>query len=204
LTGDISNLQTHESAARAAAEFGDFKWWVNNAGIDVQLGAHEVTEEHLDRYLRVLLSGPMLGMSVAVRHFTETGGGAIVNVSSIQGLYAFPRSFIYQAAKAGVIAATRSVALDYATAGIRCNAVLPGVISSPMTMAELQPGMDAEEFLRGYGELSPMKRVGDPEEVAGAIAFLLFGESSYVNGVGLPVDGGSIARCYAYPDPIEE
>jgi NAD(P)-dependent dehydrogenase (short-subunit alcohol dehydrogenase family) len=203
LVGDASRLATHEAAAARAGAAGQLRWWVNNAGVDAQGSAHEITEEHVDHYLRVLLAGQMLGMSVAVRHFMEHNGGAIVNVSSIQGLFAFPRAFVYQAAKAGVLMATRSIAVEYASKGIRCNAVLPGTILTPMTEAVLDLSLGLEAALRTEGELSPMGRVGTAEEVADTIAFLLSDQASYINGAGLPVDGGTIARCYPYP-PSDE
>ena len=115
-------------------------------------------------------------------------------------MFAFPRAFVYQAAKAGVLMATKSVAVEYAKQGIRCNAVLPGTISTPMTTASLDPDMDIDDALRLEGRLSPMGRVGSAEEVAKVIAFLLSDESSYINGAGVPIDGGTIARCYSYDD----
>lgn len=199
--GDIGKLATHQSAAELAMDRGTLRWWVNNAGVDAIGAAHEITEEHVEHYLRVLLSGPMFGMSVAVRLFVE--GGSIVNVSSIQGQYAFPRHFVYQAAKAGVLMATRSVAVEYADKGIRCNSVAPGTIATPMTMAVLDPDLDREEALRIEGELAPMGRVGSASEVANVIAFLLSDEAAYINGATVPVDGGTTARCFAYPDPNE-
>jgi NAD(P)-dependent dehydrogenase (short-subunit alcohol dehydrogenase family) len=199
LVGDISEPRTHDAAASRASDLGDLKWWVNNAGIDVSASAHEITPEHVEGALRVLLAGPIYGMSAAVRAFRAGGGGVIVNVASIQGRVAFPRALVYQAAKAGVLAATRNIAVEYATKGIRCNAVLPGTIATPMTMAALDPAMGVDEALKLEGELSPMRRVGAAEEVAAAIAFLLSDDSSYINGAELPIDGGSVARCFAYP-----
>ena len=91
--------------------------------------AHEVDAEHIDRGLRVLLHGPMYGTAVAVRRMLAGGGGAIVNVASIQGVVAFPGYYVYGAAKAGVAQIARNVCVDYAHHGIRCNTVLPGTIA---------------------------------------------------------------------------
>jgi len=134
-----------------------------------------------------------------VQRMLRGGGGSIVNVSSIQGIAAFPGYYVYASAKAGVLMATRSIAVDYGPHGIRANAVLPGAIETPMTYASLPPDVERAEALRQEGELAPMLRVGQPEEIANVVAFLLSERSSYVNGTAISVDGGASARCYAYP-----
>jgi len=199
LVGDIGRWETHEAAAQAAARVGRLAYWVNNAGIDWVGAAHEVNAAHIDDGLRVLLNGPLYGTAVAVRHMLETGAGAIVNISSIQGIAAFPRYYVYDAAKAGVLMATRNVAVDYGAFGIRCNAILPGTIETPMTYSTLPTGIPTEEALEREGELAPMRRVGQPDEVAEAVWFLLSESASYINGEGLVVDGGASARCFPYP-----
>lgn len=199
VAGDIGDWSTHERAADAAEAAGPLRAWVNNAGIDWSSGVHEVDAEHVDRGLRVLLNGPMYGTALAVRTMLAgSGGGAIVNVASIQGVVAFPRYYVYGVAKAGVIQIARSVCVDYAHHGIRCNTVLPGTVATPMTDSVLPAGTTREEALRVEGELAPMGRVAESEELAASIAFLLSDEASYVNGTSLTVDGGSTARCFRY------
>jgi NAD(P)-dependent dehydrogenase (short-subunit alcohol dehydrogenase family) len=126
LVGDVGDWDTHVRAADAAERRGPLRHWVNNAGIDIVGGAHEVTPEHIEQGLRVLQHGVMFGCAIAVRRMLPARTGSIVNISSIQGVAAWPRYFVYDAAKAAILMATKSVALDYAPHGLRCNVVLPG------------------------------------------------------------------------------
>jgi NAD(P)-dependent dehydrogenase (short-subunit alcohol dehydrogenase family) len=205
VVGDVGAWEAHERAAGAAEALAPLRGWVNNAGIDIQGGAHEVTEEEIARGLQVLQVGAMYGSAVAVRRLLAARApGSIVNVSSIQGVAAFPRYFVYGPAKAALIQATRSVAVDYGPFGIRCNAVLPGTIDTPMTREWLPPeGPEHDDVLRREGELHPLGRIGKAGEVAAVIAFLLSDRASFVSGAAVPVDGAATARCYAYPVPDE-
>jgi NAD(P)-dependent dehydrogenase (short-subunit alcohol dehydrogenase family) len=145
----------------------------------------------------------MYGTAVAVRRMLPGRAGSIVNVSSIQGVAAFPRYYVYGAAKAALIQVSRSVAVDYGPFGIRCNTVLPGTIETPMTEQVLRTDVPREEALRLEGELHPLGRVAQPEEIAAVVAFLLSERAAFVSGAAVPVDGGATARCYAYPAPAE-
>jgi NAD(P)-dependent dehydrogenase (short-subunit alcohol dehydrogenase family) len=203
LHGDVGDWDTHERAADAAQRAAPLRGWVNNAGIDIQGGAHEVTPEDIERGLRVLQHGVMYGTAVAVRRMVPGRAGAIVNVSSIQAVAAFPRYFVYGAAKAAILQVTRSVAVDYGPFGIRCNSVLPGTIDTPMLDQTMRTDIPREEAVRLEGELHPLGRVARPEEIAEVVAFLLSDRSSFLSGAAIPVDGAATARCYAYPTPAE-
>lgn len=199
LVGDVGDWATHERASDAAEAAGELRHWVNNAGIDWVGGAHEIDAGHIERGLRVLQLGAMFGSCVAVRRMLPARAGSIVNVSSIQGIAAFPRYFVYDTAKAAILMMTKSIAVDYGPFGIRCNAVLPGCIETPMTHATLPPDLDREEALRREGLLAPLLRVGQPEEMAEIVSFLLSDRASYINGAEIVADGGATARCFAYP-----
>jgi len=200
---DVGEWETHVRAADTAEAAGPLRYWVNNAGIDIVGGAHEVTPAEIDRGLRVLQLGVMYGTAIAVRRMLPHRAGSIVNVSSIQGIAAFPRYFVYQAAKAAVIMISKGVAVDYGPFGIRCNAVLPGTVETPMTYATLPTDVPREEALATEGELAPVRRIAQPEEIADVVEFLLSDRASFVTGTSVAVDGGATARCFAYPIPDE-
>jgi NAD(P)-dependent dehydrogenase (short-subunit alcohol dehydrogenase family) len=203
IVGDVGDWDTHERAADAAQAIAPLRGWVNNAGIDIVGGAHEVTPEHIERGIRVLQYGAMYGTAIAVRRMLPGRKGSIVNISSIQGIKAFPRYYTYQAAKAAVAMISRGVAVDYGPCGIRCNAVLPGSIETPMLYETLPPGMPLDEAIRQQGELAPLGRIGQPVEIANVVAFLLSDASSYITGAEIVADGGATARCFGYPVPPE-
>ena len=131
VAGDVGDWAAHERAADAAEARGPLRHWVNNAGIDIASPAHEATQQHIDDGLRVLLMGVMYGCAIAVRRMLPDRRGSIVNISSIQGVAAWPRYLVYDAAKAGILGATRNVALDYAPYGIRCERRPPRQRSTP-------------------------------------------------------------------------
>lgn len=200
VVGNIAAWSTHEAAAAAAQRAGGVAGWVNNAGIDVMGAAHEVNEDELRRALDVLQMGPMFGCSVAVREMLPRRSGSIVNISSIQGAFAFPRYYAYQAAKAAIAMVSKGIATDYGPFGIRCNAVMPGPTDTAMSRSALVgDDGDIEEALRRGGKISPLGRLGYPAEIAEVVAFLLSERASYLTGAAIPVDGGATARCYAYP-----
>jgi NAD(P)-dependent dehydrogenase (short-subunit alcohol dehydrogenase family) len=171
----------------ALARFGTLDCAVNNAGIAVHKPLAEVTEEEYDRVLAVNLKGVFLGMRAQIPAMVERGGGAIVNIASVAGLMAVPLISPYTASKHGIIGLTRNAAMEYGTAGVRVNAVCPNAIRTPL--------MDASppEFVAELIRPQAIPRVGEPEEVGFAVAYLCSDRAAFVTGVALPVDGGFAA-----------
>lgn len=201
VAGDVTERAAHERAADAAAGIGALTGWVNSAGIWAKTRAHDLDDDDVDRVLAVNLKGTILGCSVACARFLAAGrGGAIVNVSSIEAVTAFPDAVAYEASKGGIDALTRQIAVDYGPAAIRCNGVRPGAIMTPLADVYLAAYEGQREaMLESWRELSPLGLVGEPKDVAGVIRFLLSPDARFVTGELVDVDGGATARCFRYP-----
>jgi NAD(P)-dependent dehydrogenase (short-subunit alcohol dehydrogenase family) len=182
--GDIQAM-----IATAEREFGRIDILVNNAGFGGGTAKlHEQTTENFDRVHQTNVRGVFFGMKYGVISMLKNGGGAIVNISSASGLVGWKKHSIYGAAKAGVNQLTKAAALDYATQGIRVNAILPGtfwtgLVPASKKFAEPPPGAPRVPGV-------PMDRWGMASEIANAALFLASDEASYITGVLLPVDGG--------------
>lgn len=167
----------------AEEQYGRLDYAVNNAGASGQGAFMDKSVEDFDRIAALNLRGVVLAMQVEIPPMLKSGGGAIVNVSSAAGLVGIPGMSLYAATKWGVIGLTKSVALEYATQGIRINAIAPG-----LTATEMLDGATKEEreFLLS---ITPMKRISEPVEIARSVIYLL-ANATFTTGVVLPADGG--------------
>jgi NAD(P)-dependent dehydrogenase (short-subunit alcohol dehydrogenase family) len=193
---DVSREEDVRRLIRTAVDrHGGLDILVNNAGIVRPALVTEETDETWQRLIDVNLKGVLLGAKHAIPEMLRRGGGAIVNVSSINGIRGNHRLVAYSATKGGVVAMTRALALDYATANIRVNCVCPGTVEDTRQVGSaLVDAADREETLRYLVAKHPMGRLGRPEEVARAILFLASDEASFITGVALPIDGGRSIR----------
>jgi NAD(P)-dependent dehydrogenase (short-subunit alcohol dehydrogenase family) len=191
-----------ESAVAATVKaFGRIDGLVNNAGIFRAAEFLDVSEEDWDAVIDVNLKGAFLVGQACARQMVAQGDsikgkGAIVNMSSVNGITAIATIASYNASKGGINQLTRAMALGLADHGIRVNAVAPGTIATELARSAVLTSDDARQRILGR---TPMKRLGEPEEIAGAVGFLLSDAASYITGEIVYIDGGRLALNYTVP-----
>ena len=189
--GDVRSPADVEGAIdRLVADEGRINVLVNSAGVREIGDVYTMATDEWDNVIAVNLSGTFYFCQAAARHMRESGGGTIVNISSVGGLIGLARRPAYTAAKHGVVGLTKSLARDLAPAGIRVNAICPGLIRTPLT----EPYFAEAAFEEGLRTVVPQGRVGVVDDVADAALYLASDQSSYVNGIALTVDGGWLAE----------
>ncbi len=190
-TDVTKGVQVEQMVQATADRYGGLDILVNNAGNVGELAkTAECTEENWDFLVDLNMKSAFLGMKHALPLLIQSGSGAVVNLSSGAGIMGFPGRPGYTAAKGGIVALTRSVALEYAGQNVRVNCVCPGSTLTPMLqrLEELYPGR--HDFLR---QQVPLRRLAAPEDIAKAVLFLASDDAAYITGVALPVDGGASA-----------
>ena len=191
-TADVSKKSDCEAAVKACVDrFGGLDVLINNAGVAHFQPFLETTEEAWDHTMDVDLKGVFLMGQAAARQMVNQGkGGAIVNMASTNGLMGERELAAYNAAKAGVLLLTKTMAIELAQYNIRVNAVCPGFILTELALE----GGATPEFVQEYTKKIPLGRYGRPEEVADLFAYLASDEASFITGEGVVIDGGQLAE----------
>ena len=190
---DISRAeQARRAVEETVARFGRLDVLVNNAGIQTYARAVEMDEELWDRTLDVNLKGAWWMTKFAVPEIRRQGGGAIVNVSSVQGMVSLQDSCAYGVSKHAMLGLTRTCALDYAADHIRVNCVCPGSVDTPMLRATIQGKPDPAAFEATIRRRHPLGRMAQPAEIGEVICFLASSRASFMTGSIVVVDGGLI------------
>ena len=189
--GDVRSASDVERAVdRLVADQGRLDVLVCSAGVREIGDVYTMATDEWDNVISVNLSGTFYCCQAAARRMRESGGGTIVNISSVGGLIGLARRPAYTAAKHGVVGLTKSLARDLAPDGIRVNVICPGLIRTPLT----EQYFAEDAFQEGLRTVVPQGRVGVPADVADAALYLASDQSAYVNGVALTVDGGWLAE----------
>ncbi len=188
---DVSQAaQVEEMVNMTVEQFGQIDIVVNNAGVVRQKALTETTEEDWDLTLDVNLKGVFLCCKAAAPHLMKQKSGKILSIASIAGEVGFVNTAAYCASKGGIINLTRELALEMAPHGVNVNAIAPGIIVTQMTKEMLEDEATKKQLVANV----PMRRVGEPDEIATAASFLCSKGASYITGQTLAVDGGWLAQ----------
>jgi NAD(P)-dependent dehydrogenase (short-subunit alcohol dehydrogenase family) len=188
---DVADQESVNRMMAAAVEhFGPPDVLVNNAGIAVFADPLKLSDEDWRRCFAVDLDGVWYCCRAALPHMLERGRGSIVNIASVHSFQIIPHCFPYPVAKHGVIGLTRALAIEYANRNVRCNAICPAYIATQISIDYWNTFPDPEAERQRANNLHPLKRVGEPDEVAWPAVFLASDEAGFITGASLMVDGG--------------
>ena len=180
--------------ALAESRYGRVDILFNNAGIEQPLTPSDALDSALfQRVVDVNLKGTFLGCKYAIRSLLKTGGGTIVNNSSVSAFANVGGNLSYAATKGAIMSMTRVLAIEYAKRNIRVNAICPGVIDTGMNRRNLDLADDPDQLQQRWLSATPMGRMGTGDEIAEAVLYLASSQSSFVTGIGLLIDGGRVA-----------
>ncbi len=194
-TADVSDpAQVLEFVLACAAEFGRVDVLVNNAGVNIPGLLHEVSDEVIDKTLNVNVKGAIYGCRAVLPLMLEQAAGSIVNISSVNGLVSEPFLSVYSASKGAIVMLTKGVALDYAKKGIRCNAICPGWVDTPINYAHAEMLGGLDKVYASIDSFQPIGRPGTPMEIAHLALFLASDEASFITGSIITADGGMTAQ----------
>jgi NAD(P)-dependent dehydrogenase (short-subunit alcohol dehydrogenase family) len=186
--------EVEEMVRRVVEEWGGLDVMVNNAGVGIAAATPETTEENWDLVLDVCLKGTFFGMKYAIPAIRDSGGGSVINMSSIAALVGLNDRAAYSAAKGGILSLTRAAAIDHIEEGVRVNCIAPGTVDTPW-VARITAGYDdPEEARETMKARQPHGRLVSPEEIAAMAAYLASDEADSVVGACMIVDGGMTAR----------
>jgi len=180
--------------AKTVKTYGKLTILFNNAGVFLKGTVVDIPLEDWDRVMNVNVRGTFLCSRHAIPKMIASGGGSIINCSSVSGIVGNQGGAAYNASKGAIQNLTRNMALDFAGNAVRVNNVCPGVIETPMLVGDITDEKELKKTRRRSGKKQVMGRWGRPEEIAEAVVFLASPEASYVNGTSLVVDGGLLAR----------
>lgn len=197
---DWQNVDVRDGAGLAgwieqrAEAMGGIDILVNNAGVEIEKTAEDTTDDDWNLMTDVNMKNVFVASRAVIPAMRAGGGGAIVNLASISTFLSDPGLAIYNASKAWVAGFTRSLAVDHGKDGIRCNAVAPGWIMTDMLMQTFSTASDVDKAIASAAALHPLGRLGVPEDIARAVAWLVSDEAAFVTGTIVTVDGGLTAR----------
>lgn len=188
---DVSKTENVQAAIqRAIDEYGKLDIMVNNAAVAIAGSVVDISEEDWNRVLNTNLSSVWRGMKFAIPHMIENGGGAIVNMSSVQALLGFQGWAAYSAAKGAINSLTQQAAAEYSKHNIRINAVAPGTIMTPMNEKIFEEAEDPDALIANWNSIHPIGRFGEMDEVGNLVLFLSSDESPFITGTMIRIDGG--------------
>ena len=195
VTADIADPgQVRAYTDATVARWGALNVVFNNAGVNLPGVFHEASDEVIDRTLNVNVKGTMYGCRYAIPHMLAGGGGSLINTSSVNGIVAEPFLTVYAASKGAIVMLSKGIALDYAKQGIRCNAIAPGWVDTPVNYAHAELLGGLEHVYATIDSFQPIGRPGEPREIANVALFLASDESSFVTGTVLVADGAMTAQ----------